>query len=365
MISIQKIALQELEVFVNSDSFRKLKNKPISKARALSYARNPRANKNDIVLYMAFDSSELVGYRTILSDFFIIENNKESFGWLSGNWVNPLYRREGISTMLFNEVFEDWNHKLMYTNYAEASKLVYDKTSQFEFLHELKGVKYYNRFCFADILPKKRKIFQSTKLLLKVIDFTLNLFFDIRYFFISVEEEEGFFIKENEIWNESTSLFLEKFISQNLFQRAKKEFDWIQSFPWVKTDKNAKVNSKFYYFSSYSKNFESNIYTVYKSKNKLIAFLLISVRDGHMKIPYAYFFEENVKEISTLIVNKCISMKVKTIIVNSESLQKELNTKLSFIWSKSCIQKHFATKKIFSNHKKLSVQSGDGDVVFT
>lgn len=154
MISIQKISLEKLGDFIHSTDFKKLRNKPISKIRAVSYINNPRANKNDIVLYMVFNLDELIAYRTIFSDYFTNEdNNKVFFGWLSGNWVHTKHRRKGLSTLLFNEVLKDWNHKLMYTNYAEASKLVYDKTQKFNLLLDLKGARYYTRFCLGDILP--------------------------------------------------------------------------------------------------------------------------------------------------------------------------------------------------------------------
>ena len=113
---------------------------------------------------MAFYENELVAYRTILSDAFFIEKKKVSFGWLSGNWVHAKYRRKGFSTLLFNEALKDWGSKLMYTNYAVASKLVYDKTNQFNLLYDLKGTKYFTRFCLADILPLKKKVFKSTKI---------------------------------------------------------------------------------------------------------------------------------------------------------------------------------------------------------
>ena len=159
MIKIIKIKLKNLLEFVESTTYQKFRNKPISILRVQSYINNTQANKEDVVLYMAFIDNELVGYRTILSDVFYDKNTKQKFGWLSGNWVHPKYRRKNISTKLFNEVIKDWDSRLMYSNYAEESKAVYDKTETFTTLKSLHGIRYYRRVCLADILPSKHVFF--------------------------------------------------------------------------------------------------------------------------------------------------------------------------------------------------------------
>jgi GNAT superfamily N-acetyltransferase len=368
MISIQKIALDELEEFYSSSDFRELKNKPISFARVQSYLNNPRANKNDIVLYLAFYKKELIGYRSIWGDAFYTGDKKVSFGWLSGSWVHPKHRRKGVSTLLFKEVAVDWQHKLMYTNYAENSKLLYDKTNQFSLLHRLEGVRYYIRFSFADILPKKKKIFKTTKIIWSVLDYVFNIVINSILRFKKTPKTNDFYIKKNEPWNDSIIAFIDTFINKNLFQRQTKEFDWIQKYAWVFSNDRAKIESKSYYFSCYSKPFESDIYSIYSKENALIGFILMTVSAGHMKIPYAYFHEQNSKEISDFISEKCALMNVKTVVLYNKVLELELNNTLFFVSKKVFIQNYFIAKKIEENFKikqPIQIQTGDGDVVFT
>lgn len=368
MILIQKIALKELDSFINSKIYKELKNKPISKTRAVSYLKNPRANNKDVVLYLAFLNNQLVSYRTILADTFFIENKPTSFGWLSGNWVHKKHRRKGISTLLFNEVLKDWQGKLMYTNYAEASKLVYDKTKQFKTLQELKGTKFYTRFCLADILPTKNKVFKRTKLFWLVLDIVLNLFLDIKNLFKSKVKDASFYVKKDEKWKDSVLEFTNNFISKTLFQRSLKEFNWIHNYPWILKDKIAKEDSKQYHFSLYAKEFDSNMYTIYNTNNCLIGCLLLTVRNGHVKVPYAYFLKENTKEIAHFIVGKCAEMRVKTLVIYQKELEKELNNNLLVVTKKVFNQKYFMTNKLeksLSQVAAIEIQSGDGDVVFT
>jgi GNAT superfamily N-acetyltransferase len=368
MISIQKIALEELEEFYNSKDFIKLKNKPISSARVQSYMHNPRANKKDIVLYLAFLKKELVGYRSIWGDTFYTGAQKVSFGWLSGSWVHPEYRRKGISTVLFKQVLIDWKDKLMFTNYAENSKLLYDKTDEFSFLAGLEGKRFYIRFCLADILPKKKNIFKIFKIVWMLLDWVFNLFLDAMLTFKASQYENSVHVNVNEPWNTAHIEFTDSFVHKNLFQRGGIEFNWVQKYPWVLIDEEAKAESKSYYFSCFSKQFESNRYSMYSKENILIGFLLINIRDGHMKIPYAYFYEENSKEVAALIANKCLKNKLKTVIIYNETLNKEIQNQLSFLAKKQFTQKYFMTndlKKHFKSSPEVAIQSGDGDVVFT
>lgn len=368
MVSIQKITLKELEEFVYSKKYLALKNKPISKARVLSYLQNPRANKNDVVLYMAFLNNQLVAYRTILPDAFFIDNKPTFFGWLSGNWVAEKHRRKGFSMVLFNEVFKDWQGKLMYTNYAVASKLVYDKTAHFRHLKTLKGTKYYLRFCLADILPNKKKIFKKTHLFWLILDTVLNIFLDIKNVFTKKPKGVFFNVKETKNYTKEILKFTDSFTRKNLFKRNEVEFNWIQDFPWVLTDKDAKIASKHYNFSSYSKNFESTFYTIYNNKNILIGCLLLTIRNGHLKIPYAYFSKKNSKTMASFIIDKCAKITIKTMVIYEKDLESELNNQLKFITKKVFTQKYFLTKKLKKEMKptqEIVLQTGDGDVVFT
>lgn len=368
MISIQKIKLKELEEFICSAVFENLKNKPISKARAISYLKNSRANSDDVVVYLAFIKNEFVGYRTILCDSFFTGNKQVSFGWLSGNWVHDQYRRKGISTLLFNEVFKDWEGKLMFTNYAEASKLLYDKTQQFSVLQKLKGTKYYMRFCFADILPKKKKVFEKTKFVWVILDVFLNFFLNVRNLFIKEVKVDSFYVKVNEKWNASILEFINNFTIKNLFKRSQEEFNWIQKNPWILTDNKTKTTSKSYHFSSYAKQFESNFYTIYNSENCLIGCVLLTIRDGHIKVPYLYYLQKDSKRVATFIIDKCKEMKAKTIVIYDKDIEEELNKQLLFVAKKAFLQKYFiikALEKSLENKEVLEIQSGDGDVVFT
>ena len=88
MIEIRLLNKQLLSEFINSREYQKLKHLPISKHRAISHIKNPRANDTDILLLLAFQNKQLVGYLGVLPEQIINNNKVEKWGWLSCLWID-------------------------------------------------------------------------------------------------------------------------------------------------------------------------------------------------------------------------------------------------------------------------------------
>ncbi|MFY0630033.1 MAG: GNAT family N-acetyltransferase [Flavobacteriaceae bacterium] len=368
MLEVKKITQLELETFIKSETFSNFKNIPISSLRSASYVKNKHANAKDVILYMAFIDKELVGYRSIWRDVFYHGKVPESFGWLSGNWVHPKYRRKGVSTQLFNEVYKDWGGRLLYTNYAIPSKLLYDKTGYFKKIKSLKGVRFYTQFCLQDILPKKHVLFSKTTFLWKCLDAFGNMFWKLKTRRPQKNNDTDSLIKENEDWHHEIDLFLADFKNQELFKRGDAFFSWVLQYPWVKTGVTEAQEAKKYQFSVHSKQYKSTYYTFYDSDNKIIAFLWISLKDGHLKIQYAYLTQAAIEEVAAFIVAKSLQENVKTILVYQKELETILMHKLPHLYNKRFDQNYFATEKVIQDFPEISqkkIQPGDGDVIFT
>jgi len=370
MVSIKVIKLKDLEQFVNSDTYISFTNKPISILRVQSYLKNPNANADDYVLYMAFIKTQLVGYRTILSDHFITNNKAEQFGWLSGNWVHPNYRRFKISTHLFNAVSADWNNRLLFTNYAKASKAVYDKTAAFTILKTLKGTRYYQRICLADLLPQKADFFQKITPFLKIIDTLSNLLLDVRFKFSRTKNDDLHTVEKLD-WNDDINYsFLSSFKKNELFQRTENAYKWIENNPWIKTNLETKLQSKNYYFSSYAKNFDSQWYKITNNKTaKIVAIIHISIRDKQLKIPYLYYVPEALNTVRNFVLNHCKKQSINYATIYDIQLNEILkNIKNLFLTHKEFEQNYYVTKSLLKDFPKIKnkeIQTGDGDGVFT
>lgn len=369
-MKITKVKISELKYFVNSSTYKKFKNKPISLLRVESYLNNPKANVDDVVVYMAIKNELLIGYKTILSDVFQTGNKQIKFGWLSGTWTDPNYRRQGVSLFLLKEVLSDWNYKMVFTNYAEESRAVYDKSKKFTLLKSKKGFRHYLRFCFNELLPSKVVFFKKNKGILVWIDSILNFIFDLRFMLLSYKESSTYTFGKIKNWDNEVNLFLKPFKEKELFQRDKSIFDWIKEYPWIRTDSETKKLSEKYYFSSYSKRFSSIWYKVYdKRTKKVVAMVLIKIKGNHLKIPYLYYNNEVLIMLKDEIVFLCKTNKISYLTIYDEKLNNLfLQQNIIRIKSKKFIQNYFITEELIAENSNIlgkDIQSGDGDGVFT
>lgn len=369
-LRIQKIKLRDLIDFVESEFYHKLPHKPISKARAHSYNNNPNGKPEDIVLYMAVDNNQmLVGYRTILSDVFYANGKAIRLGWFSGNWVHPHHRRKGISSFLFNEVYKDWEGKLVYSNYAEASKRLYDKTGKFEALRSIAGYRYYYRSCLGELLPPKSIFFRYITPLLTTIDHFNNLFLKL-FAKKNGTKTDTHSITRITDWSDLNLInYINLAKQKELFRRDVQTYQWIENYPWIKTDLETKKLSDRYQFSSYAEKFSSNFYQIHNTQtNEAIGFFQMIIRDHHLKIPYMYSSPEGIETIIYFLKEAIEKNKIRYFTIYDKELNLALQQQKFYLQQKPFTQNFFITKKLavqFSNIRTMAIQSGDGDSVFS
>ena len=163
MIEIKQLNKKLLLEYINSTDFGKGNDIPISHHRALSQVKNPRLNEEDVVLLLAYDGDNLVGYLGILPDtIFLKKRDPIKVGWLSCLWVSQQARGKGISMDLVAKSFDLWNKNIVLTDFVPYVKKIYDKTEQFiEEAHSKKGIRLYLKSDLQTILPPKKTVFEK------------------------------------------------------------------------------------------------------------------------------------------------------------------------------------------------------------
>jgi hypothetical protein len=371
-MQITKFTGEELKKFINSSSFRLLKNIPISKHRAISHINNTRKDKNDIILYVAWEQDEIIAYRTIYADYLFFGNEKLKVGWLSGNWVIPSKRRQGLASKLFKISLEDWNNHLLFTNFAPESKAVYDKSGDFKLLKTKKGVRGYLRFNFHYLLPPKHTFFKNIKGVLKWIDYLLNLFADLRILIIdclvNMKEIKLEYIQQ--VDNESAE-FIYKWKSKEITNRSPGEMDFVLQYPWVipnvlKDD----INSK-YFFSSTANPFININLKIYNKQDMMIGYVMILIKGKELKIPYLYYEQGSENLILKVLLKHMSKLKLNMMTVYHEKFAHYIKKHFTFfLMKKNMKQDYFATHQIvkkfneFPNKEDVLFQDGDGDPAF-
>ena len=360
---IEKYNASRLKEFMESEQYQTMPVIPVSLLRARSWLKNPRMDPEDILMYLLFDGEDLAAYRCILPD----RHADIRFGWLSGNWVDPDRRRQGLASRLFEEAFADWGHQLMYTNYAPESKAVYDKSRRFALYQERQGIRYYQRAVSAELLGNRNTIFRTVRPVFKIADGIINTWQDFRIGTVQKKLKPEYLNVEpvHSVDHASIDL-MEQHNRLGFSLRDLDVFDWIRNYPWIKAGK--KKNEKYFFTLIVPRN--QNIYLkVWNNEGELVGFLMLSIVGEKMTLPYACLQEEAARTAIQILDHYLSSEKISYITTyNPEMIKLLENSRTPLLGSRRMYQKYFATHELIRqlpDGNKIFFQDGDGDVVFT
>ena len=358
---IEKIRLSDLEGFVKNQDFGQFTVIPITELRVKSYINNPHALPDDVVLYLGFVNKQLVAFRSLFAGIIQSENENIRFAWCSGNWVHPDFRRKGFSEQLLNEAFNDWNGKLMFTNYAPNSEQLYLKSGKFKAIHHYNGFRGY-------LFPKTRKLVSVanknalTKFIFSIADYVVSFVSNFRLLFFSKTENPEFRFEINQFPDKECYSIIRNSSAKFLFNRGEGELKWIFANPWISGDEN--TASKKYPFSSHSGSFNYNTIKIF-IKNKLAGFFIFSVREGHLKTLHFNIPNGIESEVANFLKLFCAEHKIEVITVyKNEVAQQLFAQKFPFLHAKKYGQKIYSSFEI-KHTGNFKFQDGEGDVIFT
>ncbi len=361
-MDLKSYTLEELEQYLRplfSDPETIL---PVSPLRLDSYLKNPRAERSDPVLFEMHLKGEMVAYRTLLPDsLYDREGHPRRFAWLSGNWVRPDMRRRGISTRLLEMAEEQWEGRLMYTNYAPDSKALYDQTGRFRVIANREGKRFYLRSATEELLGKR---LGSSKLL-RTADQLINQLRELslgRFKFQNqvpchMEPIKGFDAK---LWE-----MVDTLQQQSLFRRDREIFRWALENPWITQQESDPLH---YHFSYRANRFENIIYHFNHPNGGSHGILWMLLHNNVLSVPYLFTENEKLHTCMTeTIVRTMIDYGcTHTTIRNPELLQNMVTFNKIFLSVRKMPQLIFAHDNLASllpDHPVI--HDGDGDVMFT
>ncbi|UCH15112.1 MAG: GNAT family N-acetyltransferase [Bacteroidales bacterium] len=369
MIVIKDIKTSELEEFINSDEFKKLEHIPISRLRAISNIHNPRGNKDDKLLFLAYDDDMFIGYLGAISDNLNIDNKTHKVAWLSCMWIDNNYRRQGIALKLLNHAYDIWETNLLITNYIPSSRKTFEKTGKYTELKSLPGVRGYLRFNLAEIMILKRPGLGCIKWLLLLFDLIANVIIGIRLVFwrmaMNITRIKIEYLNE---LDSETDEFIRQRSKDNLSPKDKSFFDWIKKYPWVLNTPFEDYTSRRYEFSAVDKNFDQLYIKVMNNENKMLAFLMLTVHGTHLKTPYLFFDKEYNREVRKVIYAHLLKLKVRTFTSFHPQMVEIIWSKRNpFILTRKMYHRSLITKELLAKIKNLDkyiLMEGDGDCAF-
>jgi len=353
--------ISELEAFLSSDHYRQSVNLPVSPERVESYLHNPRSRPDMPVLFTMTDHGKIIAYRTILPDWFYRDDTPVEFAWLSGNFTDPAYRRKGHSSALLKIVEEAWEEKLMYTNYAPASKAVYDQSGTYgEFLLR-PGRRYYLRASLHGLLKERFGI----PGILKFSDRMINGIHDLLISGRKYPLDPDIHAEVTDIPDEELKKLIREHTLHSLFRRGPDEYNWIRNYPWI-TEQAASKLPGTYQFTRQVNRYSSRWYKLSGKNGR--AFLWITIVGEKLSVPY-FFCEDPLLVVAArqIVFTEMIDHKCAYLTIRHPELGPVLDTRGNpFLFSRMMPQRYFAHRSIAGMiPADPVVYDGDGDCVFT
>lgn len=363
-MEIRRLNKKALREFIDSEEFKSMPLIPITKYRALSHLTNPRAADDDVLLLMAFEDNKMAGYLGVLADFLYDGDKFYKVGWLSASGVDPNQRRKGIAGKLLHAALDAWNNQILVADWVPSSFGVYEKSGAFTTLASRTGVQANIRFNLRENFPAKTL---PRRIGLAAADKFLNSFNSVRLLF-ALKNNNPLYEKVDGIDDESVQ-FMSRWKSSELFRRSEKEYAWILKYPWVlqKSSEYPKRDERFI-FSSVCNEFRHEVIKIRNNRSEMIAFLMLTVRNKSLQIPYVYFQSEQVEAVAGFIYRYMYEKGIKEMVSYDSRLSEYILTnKTPFISRQKTAIPYIITKSLAEKLKESgkTIQDGDGERVFT
>ncbi len=358
---------KSLTAYINSEAFEKMPNIPISRHRAIAQINNPRVDEEDVLLLLAMEGEQLVGYIGMVPDWIFQGEFKSKCAWMSCIWIDGSQRGKGIANRLVRKCFEVWDKKIVFTEFTPAAKRLYDKIGIFTDLHIKQGLRLYIRMDLANILPPRKAIFEKSKKALRFMDQFSNLVLDRRLPFFD-QEADGFNYTLVKFLSPSVRQLIDTTSPNNIFKRNIEELEWILEFPWVLSGMDADPLNEQYFFTSADHSFDYYPIEISNHRQEVIAFILLTKRNDTLKIPYCFAAQEQIPMVAQLIKRFILKYKVKTFTSYHAHLNEYLEDNSSYAIFKKAVNRHYLMGKELAENLDLSlveIQDGDGDAAFT
>ena len=358
-MKIETIKKSELELFIDSPFYKNFHEIPITRLRALSQSKNPRAAEDDVVLIFAHENGMLLSFIGLLPDTVSHGNEPQKMWWNSCWWANENEKNNG-SMQLFYLACKITNGNLYFPELTPHTEALLERMKNFTTLR-VGGIRSYLKLNIADILPTKKKAFAKVRPWLILMDWGINLIYSpVRWSWKKKLQNMNLDYKIIDRIDDEASIFIEKQSKNQLFHRNKEELNWIIDNPWI-TEAEQPQNQK-YAFSLQVKSFKTILVKIY-NRQQISGFFVLLVRDGNAKLTYCYFEENFIHSFVCVLYKMLMANNIITFLsFNSDVSEFIYKNKSPFIFSRKQYKTIAFPRE--TNIKPETIQDGDGDCAF-
>jgi hypothetical protein len=367
-MEFKTFTVADLGLALLSEDFWLTKTLPITRQKAWSICHNPRAEKDDPALLVAYQDNQVVGYLGILPDKVFLDNADHKLGWLTGWWVDPNIETKAVGAILLYKALNAYRDRLGVSGGSKAARKALHASQKFIALNPLKGLDIRFRFNATGAILGEFPRMKLFRVGFKFADIMLDEVVNLRRFFWERRTHicRRLAFEYISSIDEETERFIERHNHHDLTRKGKAALDWIMTYPWIVSAPQKDSASRRYFFSSISARFFYLGVKVFEQNNGMIGFLMLSVRDDRMRVVYSHFENRHAPSIAAAAVYQALAMDVSTLSLYDKPLIESVSGLRCPFWSTKSISRGFFLSKTFADSSLTDcrLHGGDGDFAF-
>jgi len=351
IINLRHISIDDLNGFYQVLEPNEKKYFPLNENKISSLQNNTRAAKEDIALSVAYVNNEIAGCICMLGDCLMIPENKTNFAWLNTLWVKHKFRKTDIANKLVSAAVQLYDGNILvaispFINQQIESLKILDK------IPALKGQTFYFKSVKHKQFPKNSISQKLKRIVVLLYDVMINIFNSTSLKTKRYKADIGLF---KEVLN-ATELenFIQPFLQKNIFKRNANSLDWIKLYPWQNLKNNQKQPHRHF--------------VIYDDDGEIISYLMVSVINKHLKIPYVYARGSTISKVTKFIWSLIYNEQIEQFTFYHKFLGDYIKTiDMPYFRKKEISRRYYAGEKIswyFRHENDITIADGDGNCVF-
>lgn len=367
-MEFKTFTVADLETHLRSENFWAAATLPITKQRAWSFCRNPRAEKDDPVLLVAYQGPSVVGYLGLLPDRVFAREANYRLGWLTGWWVDPHAAGTGIGAILLYKALSLYPDRVGVSGGSRQARKILKASQRFVALTPLKGLEVRIRIDATGTLLRRFPALRIGRAGLKVVDLVLDEVMSLKRLSWERRNRASQRLTYEYIGSidSETECFIETHQEHDIFRKDKAFLDWIMNCPWIISAPQKDCTASRFYFSSISARFAYLGVKVFEPGKGMVGFLLLSVRNDRVTLLLAYFAESDAPAVTAALVHHALAMDVSTLRLYDRHLIEHIVRVGCPRWSTRPMSRGFFLSRGIAQmtSAECRLQAGDGDFAF-
>ena len=367
-MEIKAFTVADLRAALASEDFWLPQTLPITKHRALSFVRNPRADEHDLVLMVAYRDQRVIGHLGILPDKIFVNDDVYKLGWLTGWWVDPACATSGVGAILLFKALNAYGQAIGVSGGSREARQVLRASQKFMAFNSLHGLDIRLRLNLTGNFLRRVPALKIFRVVFKIFEAVTDEVVNLRSYFWrrSNHHCRNLTFEYIAAVDEQTDRFIKQHNQRDLTRKERSDLSWIMNNPWILSAPFKDSTGKRYYFSSRAGRFYYLGVKVFEPHREMIGFFLLKVRDDRMSVVYAFFDSRHSASITAAVFHHALAMDVSILSLYGKQLAAGYSELGCPCWAARKKSREFSLSKAFADIPLANcrLQGGDGDLAF-